>query len=391
MTRAAPPLAALLAAAVAAPPADVRGCGAAFRPGERVDVADEAALIVWDEATKTEHFVRRATFVGGAYDFGFLVPTPARPQLEPADPVLFDNLRDLTAPKVVTRYETGLNLGCGFGGGARPRGRAGSEPPRAAGGVEVLEQKRVGDLDAAVLGFGKGQNPDDAAADLVAWLNRNRYTARPELVEWVRPYAANGWVVTAFKLAGPPPAAGPGAAQGATGRDAGAAAAAGPKAEAAVRMSFKVEDGRPFFPYREPADQRDERARGVPRLLRVYVVSGRRVAGTLGDGSAAWPGKTVWAGPVPDRDRDALARSGELPAGAAPAGERWLTEFEDASAPRPGTDEVYFGPSADPSPVARPPVTRVVTDTPWWLGALLLAGAAAVAAAAVVVLRRLTK
>ena len=121
MTRAAPLLAGLLAAAAAAPPADVRGCGAAFRPGERVDVADEAALIVWDEATKTEHFVRRATFVGGAYDFGFLVPTPARPQIEPADPVLFDNLQALTAPKVVTRYETGLNIGCG---GARPaRGR----------------------------------------------------------------------------------------------------------------------------------------------------------------------------------------------------------------------------------------------------------------------------
>ena len=52
------------------------GCAAAPHPDERVDVAYEEALIVWDDAAKTEHFVRRATFEGTAYDFGFLVPTP---------------------------------------------------------------------------------------------------------------------------------------------------------------------------------------------------------------------------------------------------------------------------------------------------------------------------
>src|SRR5262249_31099362 len=55
----------------------------------------------------------------------------------------------------------------------------------------------------------------------------------------------------------------------------------------------------------------------------------------------------------------------------------WLTEFEDRSSPRPGTDEVYFEPAADASPVARPPIivsnTRTVMVRPWWHAAVLLA------------------
>jgi hypothetical protein len=43
-------------------------------------------------------------------------------------------------------------------------------------------------------------------------------------------------------------------------------------------------------------------------------------------------------------------------------GRQWsLTEFEDASSPRPGTDEVYFCASGDPSPVTRPPITHYIT------------------------------
>ena len=36
----------------------------------------------------------------------------------------------------------------------------------------------------------------------------------------------------------------------------------------------------------------------------------------------------------------------------------FLTEFEDRSSPRPGTDEVYFGPAPDQSPVERPPIIQ---------------------------------
>ena len=44
-------------------------------------IAEESAVIVWEGATRTEHFVRRATFATTAADFGFLVPTPSKPEL----------------------------------------------------------------------------------------------------------------------------------------------------------------------------------------------------------------------------------------------------------------------------------------------------------------------
>ena len=60
--------------------------------GENVDVADETAFIIWDDAADTEHFIRQATFVGSAYDFGFLVPTPNRPSVEAASADVFAEL-----------------------------------------------------------------------------------------------------------------------------------------------------------------------------------------------------------------------------------------------------------------------------------------------------------
>ena len=61
-----------LIAILAAIPAPAPGCGAISYVGERVNIASESAVIVWDEATKTEHFIRRATFQSTAYDFGFV-------------------------------------------------------------------------------------------------------------------------------------------------------------------------------------------------------------------------------------------------------------------------------------------------------------------------------
>lgn len=362
LNRVLPLVVVLLAACVTLTPGEVHGCGGAFRPGERVDVADETALIVWDEASKTEHFIRQATFVGSGYDFGFLVPTPSRPQLEPADPDLFTELVKITEPKTEIRHESGgLTVGCG-GAALSKKSVEGAAVPA---GFVVLEQKRVGDLDAAVLGFrdGAGHTPEEAAFEVLGWLTRNQYAVRPELAEWIAQYARDKWVITAFKIAGEPPTGGAtGPAPGTTGRgDSGAPKGTALKASA-VRMSFKTD--RPFFPYREPADQRDARAQEVKRLLRVYVAAKQRMAGKIGN-ATAWPGTTVWANAITAPERDGALGKAKLPTATAP--DAWyLTEFEDRSTPRPGTDEVYFEPSPDQSPVARRPNIEVVYDDPWW-------------------------
>jgi hypothetical protein len=359
----------LLAVCLAALPADVQGCGGAYRTGERVDVADETALIIWDEAAKTEHFIRRATFVGSAYDFGFLVPTPSQPKLNEADPELFTTLGTITRPKTEYREVTGgLGIGCGA---AMPGAK--NETFATASGVVVLDQKRVGDLDATVLGFRRTEEKQDlqeAAAELLAWLNRNQYAVRPDLHDWLIPYVRDNWVITAFKIAGQQPGEASPTPKG-TGKSETTTKPTnvGLKA-AAVRMSFATD--RPFFPYREPADQRDKQAGKVPRLLRVFIAAKQRMAGKLGTGTTHWPGQTVWANRLKDEERlDLLQRSGTLPRETA-AGEWWLTEFEDRSTPRPGMDEVYFESSADRSAVARAP--RIITTfrDPWWAGPLVI-------------------
>ena len=103
-------------ACVAAIPAPADGCAAVPHRGESVSTAEETALIVWDEKTKTEHFIRRANFTTTAYDFGFLVPTPTRPYLDSADDSVFSDLSAITAAKV--EYQTvvrEVNEEFGFG------------------------------------------------------------------------------------------------------------------------------------------------------------------------------------------------------------------------------------------------------------------------------------
>ncbi len=326
----------LVAAPLSAPrPAD--GCATARPKGvlTPVEIASESAILLWDEATKTQHFIRRASFQTDAPDFGFLVPTPTQPTLAPADDAAFATLAKLTEPKVVTKPRPsggGCTLGCGSKKEAG--GRAAPAPQ-----VEVLEEKRVGPFDTAVL------KANDAQA-LTGWLSKWEYVFAPELVAWVEPYVKKSWVITAFKIA----------------RDTDRPAAK-TVTTTAVRMTFKTE--KPFYPYREPEDQRAGDKGVAPRLLRVFFLGEGRVQGTLGEKGKVWPGQVVWANKVAAADRAKLLDLLKLPQGTPPVA--WhLTEFEDRSTPRPGTDDVFFGPADDQAPVERPPsviyVSRPLPD-----------------------------
>jgi len=133
-------------------------CATAPPENATVAVAAESAIIVWDEATKTEHFIRRATFESSAKDFGFLVPTPTKPELAEAGDDAFRELEDLIRPQVVTRTEfRGIDLMPLLLGFFFLRAVKTAEPSVEAS-VRVLEQKRVAGYDATVL------EADDAAA-----------------------------------------------------------------------------------------------------------------------------------------------------------------------------------------------------------------------------------
>jgi hypothetical protein len=87
----------VLALITLVPPPDSPACAIAPRRGDSVGVNGEEAIILHDGAT--EHFVRRADFRTDAKEFGFLVPTPARPELGEADDSVFDLLHRTTLPR----------------------------------------------------------------------------------------------------------------------------------------------------------------------------------------------------------------------------------------------------------------------------------------------------
>jgi Uncharacterized protein conserved in bacteria (DUF2330) len=287
-------------------------------------VADEEALIVWDAATHTEHFIRRARFRSTVPDFGFLVPTPSRPQLAEARDSAFASLARAIEPEVLVResqvYEPGALLLWPF-----LFTRAG-RPPLVATGVNVLETRRIAGYDAAVL------QADDAKA-LLGWLGSHGYATRPELLQWLKPYVTGHWTITAFRVA-----------SGDEGPD--------EIATSAVRMSFETD--RPFFPYREPADQRVPG--GPRRLLRVFAIASSRLEGRIGAGDA-WAGGLLYACPRGDL---AASLEGVLPAPLSSPGTPWLMAWEDVSTPRPGVDDLFFSTAADQARVV--PLPRLVEN-----------------------------
>jgi hypothetical protein len=102
-------------------PPSVRACAVASPHNTPVAIADESAIIIWDEQSQTEHFIRRASFTTGAKDFGFLVPTPTLPSLAEAPTLAeasddaFTLLAKVTAPKIVTQKRPTGGGGCALG------------------------------------------------------------------------------------------------------------------------------------------------------------------------------------------------------------------------------------------------------------------------------------
>jgi Uncharacterized protein conserved in bacteria (DUF2330) len=312
-------------------------CAPAPPRNQPVEIADESAIIIWDAKSKTEHFIRRATFKTYAQDFGFLVPTPTQPTLAEADDEAFTELATITAPRVVTqtRPSSGPSCACSSDKVRFANAVKGEAEPAA---VRVLDEQRVAGYDAVVL------EADDAGA-LNKWLEEHSYDVSPRLKEWVAPYVKAGWKITAFKIAKPE-----GSEQGVS--------------TSAVRMTFQTD--KPFFPYREPAEDAEAAAKTAKgRLLRVFFLSDARVQGTIGEKGAPWPGQPEWANHLTAEQREQLLKQVKLDAGTPPPS-WWLTEFEDQSSPRPGTDDVYFTPSADQAPLEREPhikyVARKVPD-----------------------------
>src|SRR5438445_4587158 len=93
----------------------VRACCPVGPSGKPVVNADQPVIILWDAATKTQHFIRRAAFKSAGDDFGFLIPSPSHPQLSESGNEAFPYLQALTEPRVITRSRPSDGAGCACG------------------------------------------------------------------------------------------------------------------------------------------------------------------------------------------------------------------------------------------------------------------------------------
>lgn len=258
----------------------------------RTGITSEEAIVVFDGATNTEHFIRAAAFSANgdssSADFGFIVPTPTAPTFGEIDPSIFNALG--TAYEAARPEHTSLALGSmlllskGVSRGLSTE-------------VAVLSESRVAGLDVTVV------KASDAAA-LRAWLTEHHFVVRPQLETWLTHYVERGWVFSAFRYVADQPQV----------------------TSKAVRISFATPT--PVYPYFEPAD-------ALPRLgaLRVWVLARER---------RSWGESATF-----DEKPEAIAASSALKVPAAllalvPGAQAvWVTLFIDHRHRRPATDVVF--------------------------------------------------
>lgn len=210
-------------------------------------MAAETAVIIWDDEAKLQHFIRKATFEGKAKNFGFIFPSPTQPsRIEVSNEELFGYLESF---EPVPR-----SFGCSGADAVASEAKA--------GGVEVLEQKRVGDYEATVLRSVSGR-------EIADWLRANGHNMRPAMVPWFDHYVKKGWVFTALKYV----------------------ARATETPTKAVAISFKTD--RPFYPYKMPSDTFGQ---DHHRKLDLFFIGRTPVDGRHADGSA-WPTNAKWHSP----------------------------------------------------------------------------------------------
>jgi len=264
------------------------------------------SVIIWDKAHHTEHFIRSAVINSTKGDVGFLVPTPTTPELALADKRIFD-----LAGKYLPIYR---------GNGPAP---AAAAPAEETDGIEpvIVAEQDIGDYHAVTL----------AATDaegLGSWLKTNGYQWPDSAANWLAPYLAKKWKITAFKL------------KGSIGEEI---------STNAIRMSFTTDH--PFFPYSEPAEA--SKFGGPHRTLQIAILSDERMEGRLGDGTA-WAGHLNFAGSttppsyahVDESDWLGYAKLDDKADIKLPSK---LTYFSDYSNPRPGKSDLFFSASPNQS------------------------------------------
>ena len=300
-------------------------CGGFFRPRglspeQQPSLSREKVLLIHDSKTGRQHFVREVAFARASEPFGFVVPTPTRPEVEAVEVTPFTKLREQFpfTPPIIGRGGGGKGGGSGSGYGRGP-------------GVTVLEQKQVGSFTAFVLAA------TDAGA-LAKWLDDNQLVSTPEADEWLAHYVALGFYYVAMRY-DPSAADEPEAGQ----------ALLKPVSAETMRISFDTP--LPYYPYLEPDKPEAARAGLDPRLMELWYVGLREVEPLAlykpeGEAQGRWV-QPLAAGEVYEARREIIEAMFEpelrelLPEGALV-----VQTFQDQKNVRSGFADIVFAPSS---------------------------------------------
>ncbi|MFO0661746.1 MAG: DUF2330 domain-containing protein [Polyangiaceae bacterium] len=232
-------------------------CGGFFVRGAKPpSLRVERVLIVHDADKEMEHFVRELTFRDATTPFGFVVPTPTKPEVAAVELSPFLGMFD--------KFPLGQpESSAPRGGGGEGKGHG----EKMGGGVTVHSQQRIGSFTAFVL---SATDP----SDMKKWLEKNQFDTTPESAAWLQHYVELGFFFTAFRYEpkGKAEETGVPEVRGET-----------------VRISFPTP--LPYYPYLEP--DREDALKGVVgshRVLAVWLVSQKRYVPV----AAAQEGDRVW-------------------------------------------------------------------------------------------------
>lgn len=291
---------------------EARACGGFFRartvaPEKRPSLSREKVLLIHDRARGRQHFVREVAFRRAAEPFGFVVPTPSRPDVASIKKQPFTALREQFP---FARYKGGGGIGRGSGGGP---------PGSAPAGVEVLEVKKVGSFTAFILSA-----TDESA--LATWLADNDLASTKEADAWLAHYVKMKFFYVAMRYDPPK----------------NEASEATPAVEAeTMRISFDTPI--PYYPYLEPDGS------GLlteqPRLMELWFVGTDPVvpvALRTRDGRQEWV-RPLESGLAHKDARDAIEPTLKPPLRKLlPKGPLQIQTFQDQKFWRTGFEDVLF-------------------------------------------------
>jgi hypothetical protein len=284
-----------------------QACGVFADPEKHPSLAHEQVLLIHDATRERQHFIRKITFREASEPFGFVVPTPARPEVAEVTTSPFarlDHFFRFAAPPQAA--ETDANPK-GFG---RGHGRLG-------GGVAVVEVKEIGSFTAFIL------EANDLSA-LRKWLAENGFGSTQAGDAWLAHYVRTQFCYVALRY-----------------NPKGSGASRLVRAET-LRISFDTP--LPYYPYLEPTLPAGI---GAKRLLELWLVTSTRAA-PVALHQVAPVGRWVRplrAGRRFDHAREMLEAALEPEiATLLPAGDLGVQTFQDQKASRKGFFDILFVP-----------------------------------------------